>query len=103
MSEAGEFAMMLAMGAVGVVFIVVVLRPLVNALAHRLAGRHAAPGQDVEERLARLEELGLTTDQVAGSSQRLAELEERLDFTERMLTQQADSLHLGGGRPAGDL
>lgn len=103
MSEAGEFAMMLALGAVGVAFIVVVLRPLVNALAHRLSGRYAAPSRDIEERLARLEELGLTTDQVAVSGQRLAELEERLDFTERMLAQRPELLPLAGERRAEEL
>jgi hypothetical protein len=102
MSEAGEFAMMLAMGTVGVAFIVVVLRPLVNALAHRLSGRQAWPSQDIEERLARLEDIGLGTDQVALSSQRLAELEERLDFAERILAQKNDPLALGSVRAKGD-
>ena len=91
MSEAGQFAMMLASGAVGVTFIIVVLHPLVNAFADRLRGKTGGAVQDLDERLTRLEELGLGGDHMA-SSQRLAELEERLDFTERMLAQRADLL-----------
>lgn len=58
--------------------IVFVLRgPLGRALADRLGARHPAP--DVETH-AELEEL----------RRRLAELEERLDFAERLLARQAE-------------
>jgi hypothetical protein len=76
---------------------VVVLRgPLGKALADRIARRGAAPdGRTAEiasQAVLELEEL----------KQRLAELEERQDFTERMLTRARERGELGpaGGPPA---
>ena len=77
-------------GTAGVVitFILVVLRPLVGALSDRISGR-AARASEFEARLARLEEEVVAAGDASTAGQRLMELEERLDFTERLLAQQA--------------
>lgn len=72
---------------VAITFILVVLRPLVGALSDRISGR-AARVSELEARLARLEEEGVAAVDATAAGQRLMELEERLDFTERLLAQQ---------------
>lgn len=72
--------------AVSIVFLSVaamfVLRgPLGRALAERIAGRH-------QDQLAEDETLRLDLDH---TKHRLAEVEERLDFAERLLTKQRDA------------
>ena len=64
----------------------IVLWPLVRALARRLEGRNVGTGVEAEldELRGRLQEMEL-------SQVRMAELEERLDFTERLLAQQAEN------------
>jgi Tfp pilus assembly protein PilO len=71
-----------------------VLWPLVHALAHRLEGR--PQGADPELR-AELEEMRARLAEVEGGQQRLAEVEERLDFAERLLTQRKDGAVLPRG------
>lgn len=72
---------------------VIVLWPLMRALARRLEGRSApdastlAEVEQMRHRLAELEQL----------PHRLAELEERLDFAERLLGQQRDVQRLERG------
>ncbi len=71
--------------AASIVFIsiasIFVLRgPLGRALADRISGRHRDQGED-EALRADLE----------GMRQRLAEVEERLDFAERLLAKQRDA------------
>lgn len=88
MSEGGQFAMMIALGVVGVAFIVMVLHPLVQTLAERLRGSGTHGSADLEQRIERLEQVGLSTDQAMLAEHRLAELEERVDFAERLLAQQ---------------
>lgn len=56
--------------------------PIGEALARRLSGRTVAPDRDGE-----LDELRA----------RLGELEERVDFTERVLLQQPERGHVPGG------
>ncbi|MBM4188599.1 MAG: hypothetical protein FJ206_14945 [Gemmatimonadetes bacterium] len=81
MGEVGFFAMFLMVGAVGVS---VLLGPIGSAVARRLAGGKQDPktglstGEMAAERVAQLE-------------QRVHELEERLDFAERMLAQSRES------------
>jgi hypothetical protein len=66
----------------------IVLRgPVGQALAHRLHEGTVAPP---EELLAEVDEL----------RQRVGDLEERLDFTERLLTQQRQDRELTSGHPA---
>lgn len=72
--------------AASIVFIsiasIFVLRgPFGRALADRISGRHRDQGGEDEALRADLE----------GMRQRLAEVEERLDFTERLLAKQRDA------------
>jgi hypothetical protein len=83
-----EFA--IPVGIIGLIAAVIVLRgPLGKALARRLEG---GPGSSP----AALEEvtgpLVAHIDELRG---RLAELEERVDFAERLLTQQRETHQLG--------
>ena len=61
------------------------LLPLVRAWARRIEGR--APGAELREELA---EIAARLDALQHGQERMAELEGRLDFTERMLAQQRD-------------
>ncbi len=98
MTELGEFAMWLAIG-VGQVAFWLALSPVIRALADRISGKTRPGGLDqVELRLQALEERNPVTGEVELQQQRLAELEERLDFTERLLVRQRQEL--GGGPPA---
>jgi hypothetical protein len=63
-----------------------ILRPLGEALARRLAAGKTHPGDEQDGRFADL-------------SSRMAELEERLDFTERVLLQERQAGELGQGGP----
>lgn len=68
----------------------IVLRgPVGQALAHRLHEGTVAPP---DELVVELDEL----------RQRVGELEERLDFTERLLTAQRQDRDLTSGQPAGE-
>lgn len=101
MSGEGEFAMWLAIGA-GQVAFWVAMYPLVNAWADRIRGRgrpEIAGGEtriaELEARLERMEHRAPITGETEAQYQRLAELEERLDFAERVLTQvDAGDRHL---------
>lgn len=94
MSNVGEFAMWLAIGA-GQVAFWWAIGPLIRALADRVARR--VPGHEqlelLEARLAALEQRNPTTGEVEAQQARMAELEERVDFAERILTHH--------GLPAG--
>lgn len=69
-----------------------VVIPIANAYARRVEGRGTGPVQSTElaELEARVHELELR-------EARMAELEERLDFTERLIAQQRDGTRLGAG------
>jgi hypothetical protein len=62
---------------------VFVIRPVVSAIAKRIAGEHRRPGLEPAERDEILGEL----QQVR---QELGELAERMDFAERMLAKQTE-------------
>jgi len=99
MTEAGEFAMWLAIGLGQVAFWIAV-SPLIKAFAERIkhrGGPSSARLEHLESRLEALEQRGPVTGEVEAQQDRLAELEERLDFTERLLTQQAGAPRQGGG------
>ncbi len=90
MTGAGELAMFLAIGAaaVGLLF-----GPIGSAIGRRLGGR-SEPGDaqaEIEEVRARV------TDEVDDLRSRLAEVEERLDFAERLLAQGGQVDQLPGG------
>lgn len=92
MTAIGEFAMWLAIGA-GQVAFWWAMAPIIKALANRIGGK-AAHGEhlaELEERVALLEGRGLTSGEVEAQFSRLAEVEERLDFTERMLAMRGDT------------
>ena len=88
MSEMGEFAMFLAVGftSLGLLF-----GPIGIAIGRRLSGKaSAAPSQ------AELDELHRRVDALESGQHRLAEVEERLDFAERLLASQREPERLEG-------
>lgn len=82
------------LGDVAAVFIVIavmgtavlLLWPLIRAIARRLEGRAASP--ELEQEVAALRS---RLDQVEQGQARIAELEERVDFAERLLSQPRES------------
>ena len=92
MSEAGEFAMWLAVGA-GQVAFWMAIHPLIGSLAERIRGRAAAPAE-LEARIAALEARSPVTGEADLVHQRVLDLEERLDFAERMLARQGEAVRL---------
>ena len=90
MSPPGELAMFLAIGAAaaGLFF-----GPIGSAIAQRLSGRRGALDSG-----AQVEDLGeRVTAEMDDLRHRLAEVEERLDFAERLLTQDAPANQLPRG------
>ncbi len=90
MTGAGELAMFLAMGAaaVGLLF-----GPIGSALARRIGGR----AEPVDAH-AEIEEMaGRMTGEVDDLRNRLAEVEERLDFAERLLARGGEADQIPGG------
>jgi hypothetical protein len=87
MTGAGELALFLAIGAAAVALL---FGPIGSALARRIGGR-----PQLGEAHAEIEEVraGVTAE-VADLRNRLAEVEERLDFAERLLARgdQVDQL-----------
>ena len=85
----GDLAFWLAVGfgALGFFF-----GPIGRALGRRLEGRKATA---VDEQ--RMHELEARVAELEQSQARLAEVEERLDFNERLLSQQRDAARLGEG------
>jgi hypothetical protein len=82
--------MFLAAGAVGVSLL---FGPIGSAIARRLAGR-----PDADDTHQRIEEIGASvTAEVEELRSRLAEVEERLDFAERLLAHGAPENQLRGG------
>ena len=92
MSELGEFAMWVAIGA-GQVAFWVAMHPIITSLAERIRGRAAAP-PELQARIEALEARSPLTGETDLVHQRVIELEERLDFTERMLARQGESARL---------
>ena len=72
---------------------VIVLWPLVRAISRRIEGRT----EDVELR-REIEELRMRVREIEGEQARFAELEERIDFAERLLAQgRSEAARLQGG------
>lgn len=93
MSGAGELAMFLAIGAAAVALL---FGPIGSAVARRIVGR-----SEPDDAHAEIEEIrARVTDEVDDLRNRLAEVEERLDFAERLLAhgRQADQLPAGEHR-----
>ena len=92
MSPAGELAMFLAIGAAAVGFL---FCPIGAALARRIAGR-----ADPREAHAEIEQVSeRMTTEVDELRSRLAEVEERLDFAERLLARGGPTDQIPGGSP----
>lgn len=68
------------------------LLPLVRALARRLEGGHVAP-----ELRDELEELRARAMEIDSMRERVGELEERVDFAERLLAARVERSALPGG------
>jgi len=64
-----------------------VLRPIVSAISRRIAGEHRPPAPVLEDREAILSEL----EQL---HQEMSDVQERLDFTERVLARHEDAKRL---------
>lgn len=98
MSDPGEFAMFLAIGGV---LITTVVGPIGQAIGRRISGGKADPatglttGEMMAERMAALE------DRIAELEGERAQLEERLDFAERMLSQGGNPPREVASGPAG--
>lgn len=71
--------------AIVAVTAVLILRPLVKAWAGRLSGADATRIDELEQRVVELEQVG--SGDFSAVQGELSELHERLDFTERMLSQ----------------
>ncbi len=90
MSGAGELAMFLAAGAVGVALL---FGPIGSAIARRIGGR-----PELDETQQAIEEIGASvTAEVQELRSRLTEMEERLDFAERILAHGLPEKQLGEG------
>jgi len=89
MTELGEFAMFIAMGMFG---IGIFFGPIAKA-AGRWIESKAGGGRNVQElehRIAELEAMLQRTPPGGVPAERMAELEERLDFAERLLSQRGE-------------
>jgi hypothetical protein len=95
---AGAFAFWLMVGASSVAFWWA-MSPIIRALADRISGRGRLP-DDLEARLQALESRSPVTGETDAVYHRLVELEERLEFAERMLaqTRSEGALPPGEGR-----
>jgi hypothetical protein len=90
MTELGEFAMY---GAVGLMAIGIFFGPIAKAVGRWIESKSGAGGSrvhELENRVADLESLLQRTPPGGVPADRLAELEERLDFAERLLAQQGE-------------
>ncbi len=95
MSAAGELGMWLAIGA-GQVAFWWAMSPVLRGLGDRIRRKPGLP-EDAEARLEALEQRSPATGETDLIHQRVLELEERLDFAERLLarTGEADRLPAG--------
>lgn len=93
---AGAFAFWLMVGA-GQIAFWWAMSPIMRAFADRIAGRGRLP-EDLDARLAALEARSPVTGETDAVYHRLVELEERVEFTERLLAQSRSE----GALPSGE-
>jgi hypothetical protein len=84
-----EWAGAVAVMSLLIIFGSIVLWPLVRAWARRL--EHGVVSDDLMDELVHLRE---RVAELEGQGARVAELEERVDFTERLLTEARDTMRL---------
>ena len=80
--------------ALGIIAGVLILWPIVRALARRIEGRGGN-----EELRAEIDSLHQRVADLEAVEQRMHELENRIEFSERLLTQHRESALERGGRP----
>ena len=94
---AGGFAFWIAVGLINMAFWGA-MTPVLKAWSDRIRGS-VAPPADIEARLAALEATRPVTGETDLVYQRMAELEERLDFAERLLAQgRGEAARIEGAR-----
>jgi hypothetical protein len=82
----------------GIAALVALGLPLVRGIVRYLERKGAGAGSFEADALrAEMDELRARLEQVEGSAGRVVELEERLDFAERLLTQQRARAELPAG------
>ena len=84
----GSFGFWIAIGLINMAFWGA-MTPVLKAWAERIRGS-VPPSADIEARLEALEATRPVTGETDLVYRRIAELEERLDFTERLLAQGRD-------------
>lgn len=90
-----DFLVPIAGMATGLILLLPVVRAIVRVTEKKLTG-----GGDPEEMLAIRDEIRLLhdrLDRMEDSSERVAELEERVDFAERLLAQHREVPRVEGG------
>lgn len=90
MDTIGHFALFLSVGIMGAALF---LGPIGRGLARRIEGRRGDPEglEELRARVADLESRSPVTGETDLVAQRLLELEERVDFAERLLTARGVS------------
>ena len=88
----GEQVLVAAMMLAVMVFVGKLLMPIAQAYSRRIEGdtQQARPSAELADLEARVRDL-------EARESRMAELEERMDFSERMLAQHRDQARLGAG------
>ncbi len=84
MTELGEFAMWIAVGG-GMVAFWFTVSPVFKAIARRIEQKGQPALTELEQRLQAQEDKGITAENLVPAEHRLTELEERMDFAERLL------------------
>ena len=97
MTEGVFLVTMLALVS-GVLLLGVVMGPIGRALGRRVEGRGLAEA----DLIALRDEVQAGTAEVADLRREVAELQERVDFAERLLSVQADHAGLPSGRVRGE-
>lgn len=91
MTELGEFAMY---GAIGLMGIGIFFGPIAKAIGRWIESKSTGGGaqrlHELESRVAELESMLQRTPPGGVPAERMAELEERLDFAERLLSQRGE-------------
>lgn len=91
MTELGEFAMYMAWGMLGLgIFFGPIAKAVGRWIESRAGGGNPRAVVDLEQRVAELEAMLQRTPPGGVPADRMAELEERLDFAERMLSQRSE-------------